>query len=137
MSSSTTGNSTVQAREGENEKSCRSCLYTGVGTCIGLSAYFFHLAFEVEASNHGNGSNTSSHHNIKQSTTQPSLREKNVLPSDHKPKISSTGRRIITAQSTSMKLLQKKPFLTQSNRPFLLFCSACWATAGAYRLYLN
>ena len=129
---SSTVNSTVQAKEGESESSCRSCLYTGVGTCIGLSAYFFHLAFDDTGNNHGNGSNAS--HGTKQSS---SLRKQNIVPSNHKMTISSARSRVTDVQSTSMKLLRKKSLPNPSNRPFLLVCSACWAAAGAYRLYLD
>lgn len=31
-------------------ESCASCLWTGVGTCVGLAAYFAHAAYEIDES---------------------------------------------------------------------------------------
>ena len=39
---------TMMMQRSNNEESCRSCLYTGLATCTGLSGYFLYLAMEEE-----------------------------------------------------------------------------------------
>ena len=116
----------------EGEESCRSCLYTGVATCVGLSAYFAHLAFEDEADvnrdkkkNPIRGDRLHKHQFADEHTI-----DQRKVNSQHKyPKID--------IRSKLMKSFQNRQPQLKSNRPFLLVCSACWAAAGAYRWYLN
>jgi hypothetical protein len=118
------------------EESCRSCLYTGVATCIGLSAYFAQLAIFEDDTNkrtcRSKGADGSTKSQVIKQTSMhsnPSLKEHL-----HLPDITSTKR----SNETKCNLMQRnKPLQVKSNRPFLLVCSACWAAAGAYRWYLN
>mmetsp|Transcript_13526 Transcript_13526/g.29404 ORF Transcript_13526/g.29404 Transcript_13526/m.29404 type:complete len:105 (+) Transcript_13526:28-342(+) len=65
---------------GQQEESCRSCLYTGVGTCIGLSGYFLYSAMEEEG-----------HQTMKQQQAQPHHKRLlrfmlgNPAPKKHRP----------------------------------------------------
>jgi hypothetical protein len=70
-----------------SKDSCKGCLYTGVGTCSGLSLYFLKLATELNVPSMG---------------------------------------------TTSM---MRSP--VARHKYFLLFGSAAWASAGAYRYYLG
>ena len=100
-------------QQAKNEESCRSCLYTGVGTCLGLSGYFFYLATEEDT-----------HQPNKKQQQHPSKRSSNKsVPKSQ-------------AFSSIKSFMQGKP-IPKSNRPFLFAASAVWAVAGAYRLYLN
>ncbi len=108
------------------EESCRSCLYTGVATCVGLSGYFLHLAVEEQQPNES---------------------------SPHKPRGANWGNRIapvsLRTSENSNKMRMSTSFQTYimnsmrgnqvspKNRPFLFAMSAVWGVAGAYRLYLN
>lgn len=128
-----------------DRESCRSCLYTGVGTCVGLSAYFAHLALEgtdKEAAQRNyltdrlDRSQGVSVKRFEKSSNNHGIRE----PMQKKQKMSSAGVSSNCIQNTLTKSFGKNKSLLvhrSRNRPFLWICSACWAAAGAYRLYLN
>ena len=125
----------IEAPLKNDDESCRSCLYTGVGTCIGLSVYFAHLALgdrgEEAAQKNEPANKLDRLNGIKQSgqrstnSTTAKMRKKNQLPA---------GK-----SSDCIQTALRKSFPVQRfrNRPFLWMCSACWGAAGAYRLYLN
>ena len=101
------------------KESCRSCLYTGVATCTGLSGYFFHLAMEEESPRSAPKMNGGVANAAKGLESKSSMQ--------HIP---------ITSKSSTMKFLKGYPVAKQ-NRLFLFALSAFCAGAGAYRLYLN
>lgn len=108
------------------EESCRSCLYTGVATCAGLSAYFLHLAFEDQP--------PSSSHQRPTDTTIRDFTSKDTKM----PKSMHTPNQSIDVFEKAMRLMQQKnPPKSNGNRQFHLAFSAVWAIAGAYRMYLN
>jgi hypothetical protein len=106
-------------KEVKKEESCRSCLYTGVATCAGLSAYFLHLAYEEDQPP------SKTHQRQPDATTSKSA----TIRKANTPKQPTTGLR-----TAAMKLMRQK---SASNRSFHLAFSAAWAVAGLYRLYLN
>ena len=115
----TTSETSPHQRNNNDQGSCRPCLYTGVATCIGLSAYFYHLAHEdtvkeISGNNKDGLSKSQQLSNQKQASPRSSELHKTLL-----------------------NLFRKEPPPRLSNRPFLLTCSAFWAVAGTYRLYLN
>lgn len=105
------------------EESCRSCLYTGVATCAGLSAFFLHLAFE----DHQPPSQQRPADTIRREIT---TRAAKIAGSTHAQKQSTD------VFVNAIKLMQQKA-PPKSNRHFHLAFSAMWAIAGMYRLYLN
>lgn len=137
-------NTEVQPSSTDRDVSCRSCLYTGVATCIGLSAYFFHLAFECtekekessweiikpragtqQSPVHSNGAKEGHAHTMNRSSIGPKCRK---APSDiHNNIWLNTLRKASPPSYPNPK----------ANRPFLLTFSAFWAAAGAYRYYLD
>jgi len=102
------------------EESCRSCLYTGVATCGGLSAYFLHLAYEEQPP---------SRKKLTDATKYPS-KDINIPRSTYAPK------QVTNIFERAMKSMHQKSH-PKSNRQFHLAFSAAWAVAGMYRLYLN
>ena len=106
----------------KEEESCRSCLYTGVSTCVGLSGYFLYLAMEEEAHR-----TTKQLHNSGRSEASPHV----ISPSN------SSKRNILTAFQSSIVNFSRGDQIPTKNRPFLFAMSAVWCVAGAYRLYLN
>ena len=114
----------------QQEESCRSCFYTGVGTCVGLSSYFLYLAMEKEPhQTHHKRQDTSSHQSTKMSnkTTNPSK-----IPNSQ----SISSNKSTSFETSLMKFMKGNP-APKRNRPFLFAFSAAWAAAGAYRLYLD
>ena len=118
----------AQSQQKEEVESCRSCLYTGVATCIGLSGYFLHLATEKEEI-------------LQKGKDDIKIRDKS--PSQQPSKMNGTHT---NGKPTSEFSFQSplKNFMKgtnhtvpKNNRPFLFAMSAVWAVAGAYRLYLN
>ena len=107
------------SKEVKIEESCRSCLYTGVATCAGLSAYFLHLAYEEDQPP------SKTHQRQPDATTSKST----TIRKANTPKQPTTGFR-----TAAMKLMRQK---SAGNRSFHLAFSAAWAVAGVYRLYLN
>lgn len=104
------------------EESCRTCLYTGVATCAGLSAYFLHLAYEEQPPS-------------QKKSTDATIRkfpskDINISRSTHTPKQATN-----VFERAMKSMHQKSP--PKSNRQFHLAFSAAWAFAGIYRLYLN
>jgi hypothetical protein len=97
----------------EGKESCRSCLYTGVAMCAGLSTYFLYLAFEDQP--------PSKNHQI---------------PNEILSRGIHTQKRSAGLHAVAMKLIQQKS-LSKGNRSFHIAFSAAWAIAGIYRLYLN
>lgn len=126
----TSAKTAKQATREEREESCRSCLYTGVATCMSLSVYFAHLAFEDN--DRKSQKLRSDGLNKYRDTEQPKTHSHHSTrgPIQHKHKS-------IGIQGSWMKSLQGGSPTMKSNRPFLLLCSACWVAAGAYRWYLN
>jgi hypothetical protein len=114
----------------KHEESCRSCLYTGVVTCVGLSGYFFHLAMEEQQSNSG-GSESSPR---KPCAANGGNR---IAPVFNRPSENSNKIRISTSFQTYIMDSMRGNQVSPKNRPFLLAMSAVWGVAGAYRLYLN
>lgn len=126
--------------------SCRSCLYTGVATCIGLAGYFFHLATEDD------NMQKTSNHDIKQqnsivdkSSIKPTSQQtskpigaNNSTTTNIRSKSQSSSKihKPISFQSQLNNFMYSKP-IPKNNRTFLFAMSAVWADAGAYRLYLN
>ncbi len=108
-----------QPNANKEVKKCRSCLYTGIATCAGLSAYFLHLAFEEDQPQ------SKTHQRQPDATTSKST----TIRKPNTPKQPTTGLR-----TAAMKLMRQK---SASNRSFHLAFSAAWAVAGVYRLYLN
>jgi len=107
------------ATDTKSIESCRSCLYTGVGTCWGLSGYFIYVALFEDR-----GEKTNSIQKNKKASII------NTNSSDLRQ--SSNAFRI---ESMLWLLNGKTP--PKQNKPFLLAFSAFWAAAGCYRLYLN
>ena len=129
----------------EEEHSCRSCLYTGVSTCLGLSAYFLHLATEDDSIMQKTSKDKQQNSIVDKSSMKPTSQQSSK-PIDNN---TSTATNIRSKQQSSPKMhkhisfqsqlnnfMQSKP-IPKSNRPFLFAMSAVWAVAGAYRLYLN
>ena len=106
----------------EGEESCRTCLYTGVATCAGLSAYFLHLAFEEQPPS-------------QQKPTDATIRKYRSNDTNI-PRSTHTQKQPIDLFERSIKLLQQKS-PPKSHKRFHLAFSAAWAIAGMYRLYLN
>ena len=127
----------AQSQQKEDVESCRSCLYTGVATCIGLSGYFLHLATEEEEiQQKGKGDIK---RRDKSSSQQPS--KMNGTHTNGTPTSQSKNgpNRATQSFQSSLKNFMKGTNHTvpKNNRPFLFAMSAVWAVAGAYRLYLN
>lgn len=137
---------------GQQQESCRSCLYTGVGTCLGLSGYFLYLALEEEEGRQTSKMNRpprykvhDNHGLIGKGEPKSKLHESTKMQVKSNAKNSSLGQ-IIQKQSTQstptgfqsslVNFLQGNP-APKKNRPFLFASSVVWAAAGAYRLYLN
>jgi len=121
----------------KQKASCRSCLYTGVTTCLGLSGYFLYLAMEEEGSGQTPWRGSSSRHR----GTGPSSHESSQMRGKSKPVPILTPQSISKNRSSSLQSSLKK-FMNgtpapKKNRPFLFAFSAVWAAAGAYRFYLN
>ena len=128
----------AQSQQKEEVESCRSCLYTGVATCIGLSGYFLHLATEEEEIQQKGKDDIKIRD--KSSSQQPS--KMNGMHTNGKPTSQSNIPNINKATQlfqSSLKNFIKGTNHTvpKNNRPFLFAMSAVWAVAGAYRLYLN
>lgn len=103
----------------QEQVSCRSCLYTGVFTCWGLSGYFVYLAFEED----GNPTMT------KQQTR--------VGSGDKKTTVSQGSKSFQKSIETSFITFMQGHPVAKRNRPFLFALSAFCAGSGACRLYLN
>ncbi len=99
------------------KQSCRQCLYTGVATCAGLSAYFLHLAYEDQPP-------SKTHQRQPDATTSKSTTIRNA----------NTSKQPTWLRTAAMKLMRQK---SAGNRSFHLAFGAAWAVAGVYRLYLN
>ena len=130
-------------KEGE---SCRSCLYTGVSTCLGLSAYFLHLATEDDKMGKTSNDNMQKTPNdIKQRNgivDKSSMKPTSQQNSKPIGSNTSTATNIRSKQQSSPKIhkhisfqsqlnnfMQSKP-IPKSNRPFLFAMSAVWPVAG-------
>jgi len=124
-----------------DQESCPTCLYTGVGTCVGLSGYFLFLAMEEDQQPKNNNNNNQKWHDKisspKQSTQITSNNNKTKIQS-HIPKPQSTFPRDKSTSFTNSvrKFVGGNPAL-KKHRPFLFACSAVWAAAGVYRVYLD
>lgn len=104
------------------EESCRTCLYTGVATCAGLSAYFLHLAYEEQPPSQKKPTDAT--------TRKYPSKDINI------PRSTNTPTQATTIFERAMKSMHHKS-PPKSNRQFHLAFSAAWAVAGVYRLYLN
>ena len=130
----------AQSQQKEDVESCRSCLYTGVATCIGLSGYFLHLATEEEEIQQKGKDDIKIRD--RSSSQQPSkmngYTNENGKPTSQS-KISPNNNKATQSFQSSLKNFMKGTNHTvpKNNRPFLFAMSAVWAVAGAYRLYLN
>ena len=115
--------SALQVDGPKQDESCRSCLYTGVSTCVGLSGYFLYLATEEEA----HRTTKHQHNSGGRSEASPHV----ISPSN------SSKRNILTAFQSSIVNFSRGNQIPTKHRPFLFAMSAVWCVAGAYRLYLN
>mmetsp|Transcript_52607 Transcript_52607/g.111729 ORF Transcript_52607/g.111729 Transcript_52607/m.111729 type:complete len:141 (-) Transcript_52607:238-660(-) len=117
-------------------ESCRACLFTGVGTCMGLSGYFLYLAMEQEHKQNG-FSRTKQHELSSQSHQYSEINGQQTKSKRRtKPQPVSKNRYYLSFETTLMKFTHCNQ-TPKRNRPFLIACSAMWAAAGAYRFYLN
>jgi hypothetical protein len=121
-------NATEMNSSTEEKESCRSCLYTGVGTCLGLSAYFFHLAFEDD---------DSSSKKAASSNNKPCQSRGTSSSFNKTGNSTNTSMKNFGMHNNYLNSLLRTPLSGQTPRLFLLVCSTCCAVAGAYRLYLN
>ena len=115
-------NSTQSSADNGEKESCRSCLYTGVATCFGLSAYFLNLAFEDPPSQQNNDNNI----------TTAGKNASRITKARNAHKLKDTT----TMFDRKLKYVQQKN-IPKSNKQFHIAFSAAWAIAGIYRLYLN
>jgi len=137
----TPNTSSIQS-DHNKEQSCRSCLYTGVATCLGLSSYFFYLATEDDMQKTSDINIKQRNSTVDKSSLKPTSQSKPPIVSNtstttntktqSSPKIDKS----ISFQSQLNNFMHSKP-IPKNNRPFLFAMSAVWAVAGAYRLYLN
>jgi len=120
------------AQANKEQESCRSCLYTGVATCIGLSGYFFYLANEEDGHRTMKQPRDGRYHGGTTPQKIPNMGggDANAAGS-HRTKSLMKNIKI-----SILNFMQGHPVAKQ-NRPFLLGLSAFCAGAGAYRLYLN
>ena len=119
------------AQATKEKQSCRSCLYTGVATCMGLSGYFFYLANEEDG-----------RRKIKQPSDGrnhggTSLQKLNMGGGDANAAGSHRTKSLMKNMKISIITFMQGHPVAKRNRPFLLGLSAFCAGAGAYRLYLN
>lgn len=123
--------SALQVNGLQNGESCRSCLYTGVATSVGLSGYFLYLAMEEELHRTTKQSESSPH---KPHATNGEIKNAPVISrSNSSKKNTPTG-----FQSSFASFMRgNQGQVPKKNRPFLFAMSAFWCVAGAYRLYLN
>ena len=105
------------------KESCRTCLYTGVATCAGLSAYFLRLALEEQPPS-------------QQKPTDATIRKYSRSNDTNISRSAHTQKQPIDIFHRSIRLMQQKS-PPKSNRRFHLAFSAAWAIAGVYRLHLN
>ena len=141
----TPNTSSIQS-DHNKEQSCRSCLYTGVATCLGLSSYFFYLATEDDKMGKtSNDTKQRQNSTVGKSSIKPTSRQtfkhignntSTATSIKSKPQSSLKIHKPISFQSQLDNFMHSKP-IPKSNRPFLFAMSAVWAVAGAYRLYLN
>ena len=148
----TSNTSSIQS-DPNHKESCRSCLYTGVSTCLGLSAYFLHLATEDDKMGKTSNEMQKTPNDIKQrqnstvdkrsmkTTSRKTFRHigSNASTATNiksKTQSSSKIHKPISFQSQLNNFMKGKP-IPKNNRPFLFAMGAVWAVAGSYRLYLN
>jgi len=112
----------IRELQSELDKPCPSCLYVGVGTCLGMAGYFAHLAFEEQQ---------------PQETTTTTTTTSSVASSQQHQTVRSQPS---VMKTTTTKIMMMTKPLKQGynyNRPFFLAVSACWMVAGAYRWHLG
>ena len=145
----TSNTSSIQS-DPNHKESCRSCLYTGVSTCLGLSAYFLHLATEDDKMGKTSNEMQKTPNDIKQrqnsTVDKRSMKTTSRKTFKHIGSNASTATNIKSKTQSSSKIhkpqsqlnnfMKGKP-IPKNNRPFLFAMGAVWAVAGAYRLYLN
>ena len=138
----TPNTSSIQS-DHNREQSCRSCLYTGVATCLSLAGYFFYLATEDAMQKTSNYDMKQQNSTVDKSSMKPTsqskpIRSNNSTATNIRSKSQSSPKihKHISYQSQLNNFMQSKP-IPKNNRPFLFAMSAVWAVAGAYRLYLN
>ena len=133
----TPNTSSIQSNK---QQSCRSCLYTGVATCLGLSSYFFYLATEDDMQKTSNDmkqqNSTVDKSSMKPTSQSKPIRSNNSTATNIRSKSQSSPKIHKSFQSQLNNFMYSKP-IPKNNRPFLFAMSAVWAVAGAYRLYLN
>ena len=127
-----------QPIQNHNNDSCSSCLWTGVITCLGLSAYFAHIAFDDETSIVGTKTATTN-----MTTTTSPVVTNSTLFKNHTNNYntgSSHAMRIWFQQQYQKLYLSSLPLpnvSTRYNKPVFLCISAGWFVVGLYRWHLG
>ncbi len=122
--------SKTQASNLQSQESCRSCLYTGVTTCIGLSGYFLYLAIDEE------GPRARKQLQTRDGGTYPRNLSDMGGDSAKAAETHCSKSLLKNIESSIITFMQGQP-VAKRNRPFLFALSAFCAGSGAYRLYLN
>lgn len=127
-----------------SEASCSSCLWTGVITCMGLSVYFAHIAFEDDLvladATKATTTTTTSRTNSARIVPTPT----NYVVANHNNKINSSSH-IFNGGNTMRtwfhqqfpKLSPPSPASARYNKPVFLCISAGWFVVGLYRWHLG
>jgi hypothetical protein len=115
----------------QSRGSCRSCLYTGVTTCVGLSGYFLYLAIDED------GPRAKKQLQTRDGGTYYPRNISN-MGGDNTKAVKTHGSKslIKNIESSIIIFMQGQP-VAKRNRPFLFALSAFCAASGAFRLYLN
>jgi hypothetical protein len=116
---------TLNSSGDHSHSSCSSCLWTGVITSFGLSAYFAHIAFDdvnptVTTTTTPTNSKMIVHHQF--SNTNSMNNSTNVFRSWFQEQV---------------KKYHNSPRTYTHNKPVFLCISAGWAIVGVYRWYLG
>ena len=131
------------------EASCSSCLWTGVLTSLGLSAYFAYIAFDDDDS-HVIKPNVTGESSMTLPPKNPTfLQENKIIHSTTHNKCQSTGstpspisRPTTWFQQQVQKLIHypsspPPPLVSRYNKPVFLCISAGWFMVGVYRWHLG
>ena len=122
------------ANNPQGQESCRSCLYTGVGTCMVLSGYFLYLAIEEDGHRTPQQPRT---RDVQYYRGKSPRNIPNIVGGDTKSAEAHGSKSYLKNIKTSIITFMQGQPVARRNRPFLLALSAFCAGSGAYRLYLN
>jgi hypothetical protein len=141
----------VRNNEQISHESCSSCLWTGVTTCLGLSAYFAHIAFDavtpspspsppptinpLDGMSHNSTTNAAVMNAPKPILNPPPL----SLPVHSR---NTVFVRMIQPWLASQPFHQLPPPIapyrvSRYHKPVFLLISAGWLMVGAYRWHLG